>query len=170
MLLSNVVKWFYAQLNINAEKCIGWNKVLLKYTINDMFKLFYEVWKLNKFTQLHECIHHQFFLSKIRINVTVHAIQINAKKILIIWNILWNNVYERWWCRVRCLVLIMAECSVPSVPYYRHIRPSVGNVKITSPRCNTDTRRSAWWWWPISGNVGCDTGTAQTLEPHRDQN
>ena len=31
----------------------------------------------------------------------------------------------------------------PSVPYYRHIRPSVGNVKITSPRCNTDTRRSA---------------------------
>ena len=32
---------------------------------------------------------------------------------------------------------------VPSVPYYRHIRPSVGDVKITSPRCNTDTRRSA---------------------------
>ena len=31
----------------------------------------------------------------------------------------------------------------PSVPYYRHIRPSVGNVKITSPRCNADTRRSA---------------------------
>ena len=117
MLLSNVVKWFYAQLNINAEKCIGWNKVLLKYTINDMFKLFYEVWKLNKFTQLHECIHHQFFLSKIRINVTVHAIQINAKKILIIWNILWNNVYERCsWCRVRCLVLIMAECRCPVSP------------------------------------------------------
>ena len=116
MLLSNVVKWFYAQLNINAEKCIGWNKVLLKYTINDMFKLFYEVWKLNKFTQLHECIHHQFFLSKIRINVTVHAIQINAKEILIIWNILWNNVYERWWCRVRCLVLIMAERQCPVSP------------------------------------------------------